>query len=252
VEEDHGHRLEEGLRESDQAHAELRRARDELRQAGEHLTMFAGQVSHDLRTPLTAILANAEMLASEPAVSESEDLSWMVDGITRAANRLNVMIEQMLAYAREGGELSISVTDLGRVFETAAEDLAPVISEAGAVVKLEDLPRLPADRSQLYAVALNLLSNALKFTRPDTSPRIDVSAERLGSRWRVSVTDNGIGVAPERREAMFVLFARADKRVEGSGIGLAAARRVVEAHGGRIGMDGADGGGTTVWFELPA
>ncbi|HEY0775483.1 MAG TPA: ATP-binding protein, partial [Nocardioidaceae bacterium] len=174
------------------------------------------------------------------------------DGITRAANRLNVMIEQMLAYAREGGEPSISVTDLGRVFETAAEDLAPVISEAGAVVKLEDLPRLPADRSQLYAVALNLLSNALKFTRPDTSPRIDVSSERLGSRWRVSVTDNGIGVAPERREAMFVLFARADKRVEGSGIGLAAARRVVEAHGGRIGMDEADGGGTTVWFELPA
>jgi signal transduction histidine kinase len=68
----------------------------------------------------------------------------------------------------------------------------------------------------------------------------------------MSVSDNGIGVAPERREAMFVLFARADKRVEGSGIGLASAKRLVEAHGGRIGMEGAPGGGTTVWFELPA
>jgi signal transduction histidine kinase len=66
------------------------------------------------------------------------------------------------------------------------------------------------------------------------------------------VTDNGIGVAPERRETMFVLFARADKRVDGSGIGLATAKRVVEAHGGRIGMEDAAGGGTTVWFELPA
>ncbi|HEU4514842.1 MAG TPA: HAMP domain-containing sensor histidine kinase [Nocardioidaceae bacterium] len=243
--EDHEQRLDEALRELDEA-------REGLRRSGEHLTLFAGQVSHELRTPLTAILANAEMLASEPAVGDSEDLSWMVGGIVRAANRMKVMIEQMLDYAREGGELSVGVTDLSRVFETAAEDLAPVISQLRAVVKVEDLPRLPADRSQLYAVALNLLSNALKFTRPDASPRIDVSAERLETGWRVSVTDNGIGVAPERREAMFVLFARADKRVEGSGIGLATAKRVVEAHGGRIGMDEADGGGTTVWFELPA
>lgn len=230
----------------------LEEAREELRRAGEHLTLFAGQVSHDLRTPLTAILANAEMLGSEPAVSESEDLSWMVDGITRAAHRMNVMIEQMLDYARQGGELSVSVTDLAHIFETAVADLDPVISQKQAVVKLEELPRLPADRSQMYAVALNLLSNSLKFTRPDSSPRIDVSAERLETTWRVRVTDNGIGVAPEKREAMFALFARADKRIEGSGIGLAAAKRVVEAHGGRIGMEEGDGGGTTVWFDLPA
>lgn len=245
MEEDDEQRLAQALRRLDEVRAQLRRS-------DEHLTLFAGQVSHDLRTPLTAILANAEMLASDPAVSQSEDLSWMVDGITRAANRLNVMIEQMLDYAREGGEPSVSVTDLTRVFETAVEDLAPVISQQEAVVKVGDLPRLPADRSQMYAVALNLLSNALKFTRPDASPRIDVHADRLESCWRISVTDNGIGVARERRDAMFVLFARADKRVEGSGIGLASAKRVVEAHGGRIGMDGADGGGTTVWFELPA
>jgi signal transduction histidine kinase len=69
--------------------------------------------------------------------------------------------------------------------------------------------------------------------------------------WRVSVTDNGRGVAPDRQEAMFVLFTRADKRVEGAGIGLATAKQTVEAHGGRIGMEDAEGAGTTVWFELP-
>jgi signal transduction histidine kinase len=79
-----------------------------------------------------------------------------------------------------------------------------------------------------------------------------VRAERRDDVWRISVSDNGIGVPPERRESMFVLFARGDKRVEGSGIGLAAARRVVEAHGGRMGMDQAGSGGTTIWFELPA
>ena len=120
------------------------------------------------------------------------------------------------------------------------------------MVTVDALPTLPADANQMYAVVLNLLSNAIKFSRPDVPPRVRVGAERLDEWWRISVSDNGIGVAAERREAMFVLFARADKRVEGSGIGLAAAKRVVEAHGGRIAMEDGPGGGTTVWFELPA
>lgn len=234
------------------ARREITMLREDLRRADEHLTLFAGQTSHDLRTPLTAILASAEMLASEPAVAGNEDLSWMVGGITRAAHRLNTMIDNMLEYAREGGEPVLSVVDLGGVFDTVVEDLAPLIAAKGAVVKVGGLPRLPADRHQMYVVALNLLSNSLKFVRPDTPPQVMVSAERRDDFWRVAVTDNGVGVPPERREAMFVLFTRGDKRVEGSGLGLAAARRVVEAHGGRIGMTGGEGAGTTVWFDLPA
>ncbi len=234
------------------ARHDLAATEEQLREAREHLTMFAGQVSHDLRTPLTAILANAEMLSGEPAVRDDEDLVWMVEGIARAASRLNAMIEHMVSYAREGGAPALGVVDLGRLFDAVLEDLAPLVAEKQAVVKVGDLPRLPADRHQVYAVARNLLHNALTFSRPDTPPMVEVSADRDGDVWRVSVTDNGIGVAPERREAMFVLFARVDKRLDGSGIGLATARRVVEAHGGRIGMDGADDGGTTVWFELPA
>lgn len=226
--------------------------REELRRSNEHLTLFAGQVSHDLRTPLTAILANAEMLASEPVVKGDEDLTWMVDGIARAAHRMNRMIEQMLDYAREGGAPAIGVTDLGRVVDVALADLAPLVAESEAVVTVDPLPTLPSDADQLYAVMLNVVSNAIKFARPEVPPQIRIGAERLDDRWRVTVTDNGIGVAPERREAMFVLFARADKRIDGSGIGLAAAKRVVEAHGGRIGLDDAPGGGTTLWFELPA
>lgn len=218
----------------------------------EQLSLFAGQVSHDLRTPLTAILANAEMLSAEAAVSEDEDLRWMVDGISRAAHRLDAMVEQMLAYAQEGGEPVLSVTSLSSVFELALEDLAPVVAESQAEVTVRELPKLAVDARQLYSVARSLLSNAIQFARPAIPPRVLVSAACLDDRWRVQVTDNGIGVAPELHESMFVLFARADKRVEGSGIGLASAKRIVEAHGGRIGMESAPGGGTTVWFELPA
>jgi signal transduction histidine kinase len=227
-------------------------APEELTRAREHLWLFAGQAGHDLRTPLTAILANAEMLAAEPAVAGDEEVGWMVDGIARAANRMNTMIEEMLAYARGGGAPCLGDTELDEVVQAALDDLGPVLAEAEAEVTVAALPTVRADPAQLRTVVANLVSNAVKFARPGTPPRVRVGVEKHHGRWRVTVTDNGIGVDAERREAMFVLFARADKRVEGNGIGLATVRRVVEAHGGLVGMEGAPGGGTTVWFELPA
>ena len=243
---------DEAVRERDEVVRERDEARAELTRSREHLTLFAGQVSHDLRTPLTAVLANAEMLAGEPAVAESEDLSWMVDGVTRAAERLNTMIERMLDHARQGGEPALTVTSLDRVFAAAVADLEPRISAEAAEVVLHPLPTLPGDADLLHAVALNLISNAIAFAVPGERPHVAVDAVRDGDRWRVRVTDRGVGIPPERREAMFVLFARGDKRGDGAGIGLAAVRRIVEAHGGRVGIDSAEGGGTTVWFELPA
>lgn len=240
------------VRELEAARRELAQTRQDLERSQEHLTLFAGQVSHDLRTPLTAILANTEMLAGEPTVVGNEDLTWMVQGVFRAARRLNRMIEEMVSYAREGGALSVAETDLGPVVEVVLADLAPLVGRTGATVVVDDLPTLAVDPQQVYAVLVNLLTNALRFTRPDTPPRIRVSAEAAGAWWRVSVTDNGIGVPADQQETMFVLFARADKRTDGSGIGLATVKRVVEAHGGRVGMDSPVEGGTRVWFELPA
>lgn len=230
----------------------LNETREELRLARDRVAGFAAQVSHDLRTPLTAVLANAELLASEPLVAQSEDLTWMVAAIERGARRMNAMIEQMLAYGGVADAPSRTHVALGEVFEQAAGELAGVVAEKRAEVAIGPLPTVSADAEQMSSVAHALLSNALRFTRPGVSPRVHVRSELDSDRWRVRVTDNGTGVPPERREAMFVLFERADKRGEGDGVGLACARRVVEAHGGRIGMDGAPGGGTTVWFDLPA
>jgi signal transduction histidine kinase len=227
-------------------------ARADLERAHEELRLFAGQVSHDLRTPLTAVLANAEMLATEPVVAESEDAQWMADGIVRAVQRMDAMIEEMLRYARDNGELALGVTSLGEVAQQALDDLAPMVHSTGAQVTLDPLPTVAADAHRIYGVLRNLLANAMKFARAEVPPQIRVSAGRRGGTWRVSVTDNGIGVAPARRDAMFVLFTRADKRIEGAGLGLATAKRAVEAHGGRMGMDDGVDGGTTVWFELPA
>lgn len=230
---------------------ELTEVRDDLRRSNEHLTQFAGQVSHDLRTPLTAILVNAELLASEPMIETDTEISEMVVAVSAAGHRMDAMIEEMLTFARESGRLRAVATDLGQLVDLVLADLAPLIRRDDADIQVDDLPIVTVDPDLLYSVMLNLLTNAIKFACPGTRPTVAVSAERLDHHWRVRVTDEGIGVPRGRQEAMFELFARADAHAAGHGIGLATARRIVEAHGGTIGMDSPAAGGTSVWFDLP-
>jgi signal transduction histidine kinase len=150
-----------------------------------------------------------------------------------------------------GAGLDLAAVELDDVLDDVVADLSPVIGERCASVVRETLPQVRADRGHLYAVLLNLVSNAVKFTPSGTRPVVEVRADRDGDAWLVRVTDNGRGVAVEDRASLFELYQRGTHAVEGSGIGLATARRAVEAHGGRIGIEDAPGGGTTVWFTLP-
>jgi len=236
--------LEDSLRE-------LTVVRDDLRRSNEHLTHFAGQVSHDLRTPLTAILVNAELLATEPLVETDADVSQMVGAVSDAGRRMDAMIEEMLTFAQESGRLRSVETDLTDVVGLVLADVAPLVRRDGVDVRVGDLPRVTADPDLLYSVVLNLVTNAIKFARPDIRLVVSITADRLAEHWRIHVTDNGIGVARARQDAMFDLFARVDPNASGHGIGLATARRIVEAHGGSIGMKSPAAGGTTVWFDLP-
>lgn len=226
-------------------------ARDELTRSNEQLALFAGQISHDLRSPLTAILAYAEMLGMEPTITSDPDLASMVGGVGESGQRMATMIDQILSYAREGGQLHLESTRLGDVFEHVLADLATSIESGHASVVVDHLPTVVADAQMLYSVALNLLTNALKFTRPGVPAQIHVSAQVRDGVCRVRVQDNGTGIAADRRESVFALFARGDTATEGHGVGLATTRQVVQAHGGQVGIDDADGGGTTVWFDLP-
>jgi signal transduction histidine kinase len=237
---------------------ELRQARDELARSNEALWHFASQVSHDLRNPLMAVRANAELLAGEPAVAQDPELVAVLDRITDAARGMGRMISDVLAHAKEGGGLPRrDWVDLEDVVDRALLDLSPVIRDTGASITVEDLPTVPGDPELLYSVVLNLLGNSLKFTAPGVVPVVCLTARRAGSCWRVTVSDNGVGVAPGLEESVFLPYARAlgsgdEPLREGYGIGLATVHRVVTAHGGRVGLERRPGGGTDVWFELPA
>ncbi|MET1038052.1 MAG: GAF domain-containing sensor histidine kinase [Aeromicrobium sp.] len=236
--------LEESLRE-------LTVVRDDLRRSNEHLSHFAGQVSHDLRTPLTAILLNAELLATDPLVETDTEVSAMVGAVSDAGRRMDAMIEEMLTFAQESGRLRAADTELASLVDLVLTDIGPLIRRDNVDVRVGDLPRVTVDPDLLYSVVLNLITNAIKFARPDTRPVVSITADRTADHWRIRVTDNGIGVPKARQEAMFELFARNDDSAAGHGIGLATARRIVEAHGGSIGMDSPSTGGTSVWFDLP-
>jgi chemotaxis family two-component system sensor kinase Cph1 len=129
-----------------------------------------------------------------------------------------------------------------------------VIEESGAVLSHDPLPEVVADPLQLAQVFQNLLGNALKFRAPGVAPRVHVTAARRAQDWLFGVEDNGIGIAPQHAERVFVIFQRLHERAQypGTGIGLAICKKVVERHGGRIWVESEPGRGATFRFTLPA
>ena len=222
---------------SDEAHAKL--------------VLFAGQMGHDMRVPLATIKASAELLGELPSLRTDLTAQRLLRGTTRSVDRAERMIDAVLAYAKSAGTIHPVDLDLAGLVEEVLDDMQPVLDAAGAEIVVRDLPRVFADADQVYSVVLNLVANAVKFARPGVPPLIAVTSTRHGSWSRIFVTDNGSGVAEDQRRMIFEPFARGDNVVAGSGLGLATAKQVIEAHGGRIGVGQGRAGGSEFWFELP-
>ena len=239
-------------RQLEESLAELTRTRDELTRSNDLLAHFAGQVSHDLLNPLTAIIASTELLAHEPVVAADPELALLADNAADAGRRMSGMIEQILKHARLGSELEVTDVDLDLVARDVVADLVPLREAVGGSVHVVALGSVRGDEKQLYSVLLNLVSNGLKFARPGVPPEVEVGAERVDGVLRLRISDNGQGIPEDRREQSFRLFARGSSDVDGSGIGLATVRRIVEVHHGTVDLHDGPEGGTVVVVELPA
>ena len=218
---------------------------DERRMEAE-LKAYADVVAHDLSQPLAGIAMLVTMLEQRP---EEPPAAGVLHELRASSDRARELIEGVLGYARSG-ELTLERVALNDVLADVASDLRGAIDAADAVLVVDELPTVNGDSGQLRRVFLNLVGNALKF-RGDAAPRVDVSAARREHEWVVSVRDNGVGIAREDSSKVFGMFSRLERSVEGSGIGLAVCRRVVEAHGGHIWVEPADGGGSAFRFTLP-
>jgi signal transduction histidine kinase len=219
---------------------EQRRMEDELRS-------YADVVAHDLREPVANMALLVRLLERTSAEPPPPDVLEMLRG---GIDRAQELIRAVLVYAQVG-ELTRERVALARVVAEVAEDLKPALEPAGATLACGELPEVEGDPSQLRRVLQNLVGNAIRF-RSEAPPLIEVSARRGSREWIVTVSDNGIGVPPDQATRIFGMFARLDPGADGTGIGLAVCRRIVEAHGGRIWVEPRRRGGSDFRFTLPA
>jgi light-regulated signal transduction histidine kinase (bacteriophytochrome) len=227
---------------------------EELARSNRELEQFAYVASHDLQEPLRMVAAYTQLLGERYRGRLDETADTYIGYANEGALRMQTLIQDLLAFSRLGrDETVVRKADCNAVVKDVLLNLQSSIQESGAAVACEALPVVPADRSQLTQVFQNLIGNAIKF-RKQEPPMISVRAERAGECWIFSVTDNGIGVAPEHAEGIFAVFQRLHTRSEypGNGIGLAICKKIVEQQGGRIWVESQVGQGSTLKFTLPA
>lgn len=234
------------------AAAELERRNSELERSNRELEQFASIVSHDLKSPLQVVRGFVELLGRDAESGGGGDTQTYVTAALRGAARMDRLIDDLLAYSRAGQRPATLVpVDLETIAAEVLADSSALITETGAKVSVEPLPTVPGDPTQLRQLLQNVVTNAIKFHRPDTPPFVRVSATEAPDCWTVHVDDNGIGVEPDHREEIFAMFSRLHHGDRpGSGIGLAICARVVTNHGGEIWADDSDLGGLSLCFTL--
>jgi PAS domain S-box-containing protein len=233
---------------------ELEHRTEELERSNAELERFAYVASHDLQEPLRMVASYTQLLQKRYEGQLDADADVFIGFAVEGAVRLQRLIDDLLTYSRVGTRgLELEVTDSGDAFRAAARNLERLIADNGAVVASGPLPTVLADPTQLVQLFQNLIGNAIKF-HGEAPPEVRVSAEADGAMWRFSVQDNGIGIDPKYFERVFVVFQRLHSRAEyeGSGIGLAICKRIVERHGGHISIESEPGSGTKFTFTLPA
>jgi len=233
---------------------ELEEARQELERSNADLEHFAYTASHDLREPLRMVASYTTLLEEEHGARLDDEAKEYIHYAVDGAERMRRLLDDLLEYSRvqsRGGHMVAAST--AAVLDDVLQDLKVALDEAEGRVTRGELPEVLADPSQLRQLFQNLLANAIKF-RGDAPGRVHVSAEREGDRWRFAVRDEGIGLDPSQAERIFKIFKRLHPRgqYEGTGLGLAICKRIVERHGGEIGVESQPGEGATFWFTLPA
>ncbi|OLB17103.1 MAG: hypothetical protein AUH12_05240 [Gemmatimonadetes bacterium 13_2_20CM_69_8] len=247
----------------EEQHRELSRLNLELDQAGKLKDQFLANVSHELRTPLNSVIGFSDLLLTGQVdgAALSETQRDYLDTISRNGRHLLQLINELLDLSKIAAgrmELHREPVALETLLREAAASVHAQLEARRHTLSIEppgDAVRVTADRGRVLQVLLNLLSNAIKFTADAGRITLAARLEDGGRYVRVAVSDTGIGIAPDDTAKLFQEFvqldASASRRYEGTGLGLALSKRLVELHGGAIGVESQLGKGSTFWFTLP-
>ena len=224
-----------------------------LRRSNEELQQFAYVASHDLQEPLRMVVSYLQLLQNRYTNKLDSDahefIAYAVDGATR----MKALIIDLLEYSRvAAGEKVFKEFDAQLALDRALANLALNIQDSGAIITSDTMPYIKADTLQMTQLFQNLIGNAIKFQK-EARPQIHIGVERKPNEWQFAVRDNGIGIAPEYLDRIFVIFQRLHRKDEypGTGIGLSICKKVIERHGGRIWVKSVPQQGTTFYFTIP-
>jgi PAS domain S-box-containing protein len=225
----------------------------ELARSNAELEQFAYVATHDLQEPLRAVASCVQLLQKRYEGQLDEKAQEFIAHAVDGTKRMQTLINDLLAYSRISTHAQVfASTNCEMVLQEALANLMVAIAESGAVVTRDALPMVSGDATQLTQLFQNLIGNALKF-RGEPPPQIHIGAVHNNGDWRFSVADNGIGMEPQYFERVFLVFQRLHTRkdYQGTGIGLAICKKVVERHGGRIWAESEPGQGATFCFTIP-
>ncbi len=236
------------------AAAAVEKAMEDLERSNRELEQFAYVASHDMRQPLRMISSYLGLIERKLGADLPGEIKDFIGYAVGGARRMDALILGLLEYSRVGrGEPIHQTVDLADVVADALSNLEIAIQESGTEIRVSDQPAAVfGDRSELVRLVQNLIGNAVKYRAPDRPPKIRIDWQAAEDGWQVQVADNGTGIAAEDHERAFGIFQRLvqSDSVEGTGIGLAVCRKIVEHHGGRIWIESEPGRGSTFLFTL--
>lgn len=224
----------------------------ELEAANQELERFVYVASHDLQEPLRTISNYAGLLQDKYSGGLDATGNKYLGSLMRSAGRMRALINDLLEFSRLGKNAEIKDVDTGHVLQEVISLLDAVISENGVTITSTSLPVLKGNEVELKQLFQNLLSNAIKFRKPDVAPEVNITVEDRGNEYLFAFKDNGIGIEPEYKERIFIVFQRLHAKHEypGTGIGLATCQKIVTLHKGKIWVDSQLGNGSTFYFTL--
>jgi signal transduction histidine kinase len=236
--------------------AEREKAQKALENSNRELTDFVYVASHDLREPLRKISSFGQLLQrslqGKLSDDDQENLNFMIDG----SDRMTMMIDGLLTYSRVNTrDIQLETVDLNEVIEQLKGfELAVLLEETNGVIEVpQPLPKVQADPVQMEQLLQNLVANGIKYRNEGVTPRVTIRTVKMpDNKVRIEIQDNGIGIAPEYREDIFKMFRRLHSRKEydGCGIGLSVCKKIVNRHGGQIGVESEPGKGSIFWFTI--
>jgi light-regulated signal transduction histidine kinase (bacteriophytochrome) len=229
---------------------EKQRQAEELARANLQLEEFAYAVAHDLRDPLSTIAGFADVLVRRAQLDAAN--KEITELILRATGRMSRLIDDLLFFASIGANKARHRVELRDAVAQAALNLALAFKSSGAKMRVDPLPLVQGNESQLVCLFQNLIGNALKYRRDET-PDIHVTAERRGPDWVIGIQDNGLGIAAEDQACLFAPFTRLpNENIPGTGLGLAVCKKIVEGLGGTIWLESQIGQGSKFCFTIMA